>query len=78
MTETKGRERGASSAALQRAARFVVALVLIVYEAVIYEGEPRWLLLAVYLTMMGLPVAEAGDELRRAALRRLRGDEEER
>jgi hypothetical protein len=64
-------------AAVQRTVRFVVALGLIIYEAVIYEGSPRLLLLGVYLTMMGLPVAEWGDELRRAASDRLgRGTEE--
>lgn len=55
------------SSGVLRTLRFVVALALIVYEAVLYDGPPRWVLLGVYLTMMGLPIAEWGDDLRRAA-----------
>lgn len=65
------------TAPVQRTVRFVVALVLVIYEATIYDGEPRWLLLGVYLTMMGLPIAEWGDEVRRAAVERLTPGEEE-
>lgn len=65
------------TAAAQRTVRFVVALVLVIYEATIYPGDPRWLLLGVYLTMMGLPVAEWGDEIRRAATERTRAGAEE-
>jgi hypothetical protein len=49
----------------QRTARFIVALALIIYEATIYHGEARWHLILVYGTMMGLPLAELGDEVRR-------------
>jgi hypothetical protein len=72
------RESGVLSGARQRSLRFVVALGLVIYEAVIYQGPPRWVLLGVYLTMMGLPIAEWGDELRTratAALDAKRGDE---
>lgn len=62
-------------AAVQRTVRFVVALGLVIYEAVIHDGEPRPLLLGLYLTMMGLPVAEGADALRRAAMRRLQPPE---
>lgn len=63
-------------AAVQRTLRFLVALALVIYEATLYHGTPRWLLLGVYLTMMGLPIAERVDEVRRAAMRRLGTDEE--
>jgi hypothetical protein len=35
----------------------LVGLVGIVYEAVLYAGMPRWPLLVVYLTLLGLPGA---------------------
>jgi len=56
------------SAASQRSLRFLVALGLLIYEAIGHDGEPRWLLIAIYGTMMGLPLAEYGDELRRRAM----------
>jgi hypothetical protein len=49
----------------QRTVRFFVALGLLIYEAVIYQGAARWHLLLLYGTMMGLPIAELGDQLRR-------------
>lgn len=64
-------------AAVQRTVRFVVAVGLVVYEATIHPGEPRLLLLGVYLTMMGLPVAEGADALRRAATKKLAAEEDE-
>lgn len=50
----------------QRSIRFTVALGLLIYEAVGYSGDTvRWHLIVLYATMMGLPLAEIGDELRR-------------
>lgn len=50
----------------QRTVRFVVALGLLIYEAAVYAGDDiRWHLIVVYAAMMGLPIAELGDELRR-------------
>jgi hypothetical protein len=37
------------------AAIWVVALGLIIYEAVIYQGDPRFALLTLYAGMLGLP-----------------------
>ena len=65
------------SAATQRSARFLVALGLIVYEATVRQGEPRWLLLALYGTMMGLPLAERADELLRSAMERFAWENDE-
>lgn len=50
--------------AAQRTARFVVALALLVYEATIYDGQPRWVLVVIYGAMMGLPLANLADDLR--------------
>lgn len=52
----------------QRTVRFLVGLGLLIYEAVIYQGETRWPLLVVYGGMMGLPFAEKADDLRRLAM----------
>lgn len=52
------------SVSAQRTARFIVGLGLIVYEAVWYPGEPRWLLIVAYSAMMGLPLANIADEVR--------------
>lgn len=74
------RSRLVISAAAQRSVRFAVATGLVIYEAVFFDGEPRWVLLAVYLTMMGLPIAERADELRRQSLDKMRAafaDEDE-
>lgn len=50
----------------QRTVRFLVALALLVYEAVWYQGDVvRWHLIVLYGTMLGLPLAELGDEIRR-------------
>lgn len=50
---------------LQRSILFVAGLGLLVHEAVIRSGEPRWSLLVVYAGMMGLPLALHADDLRR-------------
>jgi hypothetical protein len=42
----------------------VVGLGGIVYEALFHQGEPRWALLVVYLTLLGLPAALGLDALR--------------
>jgi hypothetical protein len=42
----------------------MVGLAGIVYEALFYRGEPRWPLLVVYLTLLGLPGALGLDALR--------------
>lgn len=55
------------SAATQRSVRFVAALALLTFEAVAHHDNPQWLLIAIYGTMMGLPIAEFGDEVRRRA-----------
>ena len=52
---------------MQRTVRFLVALGLLIYEATIHQGEARWHLLLLYGTMMGLPIAELGDQVRRRA-----------
>jgi hypothetical protein len=39
-------------------------LLGILYEAVIYDGEPRWPLLTVYITLLGLPGALGLDALK--------------
>lgn len=67
------RRTPAISPAVQRTFRFVVALGLVTYEAILHDGEPRWLLVMLYATMMGLPLAELGDDFRR----RLQGEENE-
>lgn len=72
-----GRRNTSISAATQRSVRFFVALGLLIYEAVLFEGEPRWLLIAIYGTMMGLPLAEFGDEVRRRAIGTTDDDEPE-
>lgn len=48
---------------------FIVGLVLVIHEAV-FRGDsaPRVELLITYLFMMGLPVAEIGDILRRKSI----------
>lgn len=51
---------------VQRSVRFAVALALLIYEALWYQGDVvRWHLIVLYATMMGLPLAELGDEIRR-------------
>jgi hypothetical protein len=57
----------AIGAGAQRTVRFFVALGLLIYEATIHAGEARWHLLLLYGTMMGLPIAELGDQVRRRA-----------
>lgn len=52
--------------ALQRSILFLVGLGLLIYEAVMHVGEPRWPLLVVYAGMMGMPLALKADDLRRA------------
>ena len=55
-------------AGAQRSIRFLVALGLLIYEATWYDGgDVRWHLILIYGTMMGLPLAELGDEVRRRA-----------
>ena len=44
--------------------RYAVALTalgLIIYEAVLYRGEPRWSLLVVYTAMLGIPTLMVRD-----------------
>jgi hypothetical protein len=60
----------------QRTVRFFVALGLLIYEAVLYHGAVRWHLLLLYGTMMGLPIAELGDQLRRQPRGAERGDDD--
>lgn len=46
-------------------AMFAVGLGLVIYEAVLREGDPREVLIILYAAMMGLPLVFQGDEFRR-------------
>lgn len=59
---------GPLSVATQRSMRFMVALGLLIYEAVVREGPTRWEFLVVYCGMMGLSIANRADDLRRMAI----------
>lgn len=48
----------------QKGILFIVGLSLLVYEALLHGGEPRWHLLMVYAGMMGFPLAVRADEIR--------------
>jgi uncharacterized membrane protein YobD (UPF0266 family) len=41
---------------------FLVAIALIIYEAILHEGPERWGLLTLYATMLGLPIVLRHDE----------------
>lgn len=45
----------------------ITALMLIVYEAVGYQGEPRYWLLVVYTAMLGIPSLLVSDARRGGA-----------
>lgn len=58
---------------MERTLRFLGGLGLVVYEAVVREGEPRWPLLLLYSLMMGSPLVNRADEIRRETMDRLVG-----
>lgn len=60
------------SAGTQRTLQFLVGLGLVIYEAVIREGETRWPFLVFYAGMMGMPLAERADEMRQSSAARRR------
>lgn len=70
--EDRRRRSFVLSTSAQRTIRFLVGLGLVIYEAVIRVGETRWPFLVFYAGMMGMPLAERADDLRRAASGRAR------
>lgn len=56
--------------ALERPARFIAGLGLTIYEAVLRTQEPRWPFLVLYSVMMGSPLVQRADEIRREVTHR--------
>ncbi len=51
---------------LQRSILFLAGLGLLIFEAAVRVGEPRWPLLVVYAGMMGSPLSLRADDIKAA------------